>query len=256
MNFEPSFRSIFKKMPKVKSSEPASSDAKASTPSSSEKETITTPSSSSEPQASTESKISSYKDRLFKLQMRANQSKQDNIDHVLQENEELDYKKKPFYKHKNVLEKEMENTNITLEDSSEFDKKRKRSQKPKPQGWEVRNSDSLYENHKKRVKQTISQEHIEEYKRGGAIQSEETSILSYGSSLKDKVSEESKEAMASELKEKIEKSKNFSRERTLHEDENVYYINKTNQSFAKSLSKSYDKYTEDIRGNLERGTAM
>ncbi|KAF0976864.1 hypothetical protein FDP41_004159 [Naegleria fowleri] len=201
-------------------------------------------------------KLASYSQRLFNLRLRLNQAKHDNTEQAIEEFEQLEYKPKPFFNHKNVIEKAMEIPNVTLEESEYFEKKRKRSQKKKPEGWEALNSDSLYKLHKKRIKETISQQAIEEYKKSSAKDSEEN-LLAYGSSLGKDISEENKEIMANELKQKIEKSKaNYSRERKQNDDETVLYVNDTNKRFTKSLSKAYDKYTEDIRGNLERGTAM
>jgi hypothetical protein len=37
---------------------------------------------------------------------------------------------------------------------------------------------------------------------------------------------------------------------------NVDYINDRNAAFNKKLKKSFDKYTVEIRQNLERGTAV
>ncbi|KAG2388373.1 hypothetical protein C9374_000537 [Naegleria lovaniensis] len=200
-------------------------------------------------------KLASYSQRLFNLQLRLNQAKHDNTEQAIEEYEQLEYKPKPFFNHKNVIEKAMEIPNVTLEESEYFEKKRKRSQKKKPEGWEALNSDSLYKLHKKRIKETISQQAIEEYK--SAERDSETNLLAYGSSLGKDISDENKEIMANELKQKIEKSKaNYSRERKQNDDETVLYVNDTNKRFTKSLSKAYDKYTEDIRGNLERGTAM
>lgn len=39
-------------------------------------------------------------------------------------------------------------------------------------------------------------------------------------------------------------------------DGDVTYINKSNKVFNSKVSRYYDKYTKDIRANLERGTAL
>ena len=41
-----------------------------------------------------------------------------------------------------------------------------------------------------------------------------------------------------------------------HADQDVDYINEANRKYNKKLAKAYDKYTVDIRQNLERGTAL
>ena len=51
--------------------------------------------------------------------------------------------------------------------------------------------------------------------------------------------------------------KNAKKKRRTKDDstEDITYINKRNQQYNKSIAKAYDKYTEEIRANLERGSA-
>ncbi|KAJ3022255.1 pre-mRNA-splicing factor syf2 [Thoreauomyces humboldtii] len=53
-----------------------------------------------------------------------------------------------------------------------------------------------------------------------------------------------------------EKRKQFSRRREHNEDEDVTYINERNMQFNKKIARAYDKYTAEIKGNFERGTAL
>lgn len=47
------------------------------------------------------------------------------------------------------------------------------------------------------------------------------------------------------------------RKRTKQEtDTDVTYINKRNKVFNKKVARYFDKYTSEIRENLERGTAL
>lgn len=62
--------------------------------------------------------------------------------------------------------------------------------------------------------------------------------------------------MAAELEQRIKDRKKFSRRRQHHEGEDVDYINKQNAQFNKKAAHAYDKYTVEIRQNLERGTAL
>ena len=50
--------------------------------------------------------------------------------------------------------------------------------------------------------------------------------------------------------------KNFSRRRAAYEGEDVTSINERNKHFNKKLKRAFDKYTVEIRQNLERGTAL
>ena len=49
---------------------------------------------------------------------------------------------------------------------------------------------------------------------------------------------------------------NFSRRRAHNEDKDVDYINERNKKFNEKLERAYNKYTVEIRQNLERGTAV
>lgn len=44
--------------------------------------------------------------------------------------------------------------------------------------------------------------------------------------------------------------------KTKNPDEEVTFINAGNERFNKKASKAYDKYTAEIKANLERGTAL
>lgn len=47
-----------------------------------------------------------------------------------------------------------------------------------------------------------------------------------------------------------------SRRRAFNEEEDVTYINERNMKFNKKVSRAFDKNTQEIRDNLERGTAL
>lgn len=48
----------------------------------------------------------------------------------------------------------------------------------------------------------------------------------------------------------------FSRRRTENSAADIDYINDRNKHFNKKIKRAYDKYTVEIRQNLERGTAL
>ncbi|KAL0587112.1 hypothetical protein ABG067_003170 [Albugo candida] len=62
--------------------------------------------------------------------------------------------------------------------------------------------------------------------------------------------------MSKELEERMKTRKKFSRRRQHYEGEDVDYINDQNRLFNRKASKAFDKYTVEIRQNLERGTAL
>jgi pre-mRNA-splicing factor SYF2 len=69
-------------------------------------------------------------------------------------------------------------------------------------------------------------------------------------------SAEGLERMQKDVLEREENRKKFSRRRMFTDSENVDYINDKNAQFNKKLKRSFDKYTLEIRQNLERGTAI
>ncbi|CAM9189935.1 unnamed protein product [Hapterophycus canaliculatus] len=59
-----------------------------------------------------------------------------------------------------------------------------------------------------------------------------------------------------ELLEKEKRKEAFSRRRSEHSAADIDYINDRNKHFNKKIKRAYDKYTVEIRQNLERGTAL
>jgi pre-mRNA-splicing factor SYF2 len=68
--------------------------------------------------------------------------------------------------------------------------------------------------------------------------------------------QEGVDRLVAELSAQQERRNNFSRRRAVNPDATVDYINERNRNFNKKLSRSFDKYTVEIRQNLERGTAL
>lgn len=68
---------------------------------------------------------------------------------------------------------------------------------------------------------------------------------------KDKVN-----VMINDLNSQIEKRKTFSKRRAHKDDSDVTYINDRNLRFNKKIARAYDTYTEDLKQNLENGTAL
>ncbi|XP_061998343.1 uncharacterized protein LOC133715733 [Rosa rugosa] len=99
--------------------------------------------------------------------------------------------------------------------------------KPAPCGWDVFNSKTLYNAHKKRTnKIEVDMEEYNKMKQEGAF-----SCLENGKT--PKVSEEKVDKMLQELKELEEKKKKFSRRRRFHEDKDIDSINDRNEHFNK-----------------------
>lgn len=52
------------------------------------------------------------------------------------------------------------------------------------------------------------------------------------------------------------KSAAFSRRRRVTDDKDVDYINDRNAHFNKKIERAFGQYTQEIKANLERGTAL
>ncbi|ORX82274.1 SYF2-domain-containing protein [Anaeromyces robustus] len=75
-------------------------------------------------------------------------------------------------------------------------------------------------------------------------------------SIDSKPSTEAVNRLVKDLEKQVERRNKFSRRRRWDDDAEVTYINERNMRFNKKLSRAYDKYTEEIKANLERGTAL
>ena len=62
--------------------------------------------------------------------------------------------------------------------------------------------------------------------------------------------------MANDVKAQVEKREKFSRRRRHDDDADIDYINERNMKFNQKLERFYGNYTQDIKDNLERGTAV
>lgn len=71
-----------------------------------------------------------------------------------------------------------------------------------------------------------------------------------------KDSKQAVDKMVKDLDGQIAKRKKYSRRRTHNDDEDISYINDRNARFNKKLDRFYGEYTQEIKQNLERGTAI
>lgn len=78
--------------------------------------------------------------------------------------------------------------------------------------------------------------------------------LQYGKAIQDTPVEIDR--MVKELNDRSEGRKHFQRRRRYQADKDVDSINKNNESFNRALDRNYNKYTTEIKANLERGTAL
>ena len=69
-------------------------------------------------------------------------------------------------------------------------------------------------------------------------------------------SEEAKSNLASDVQKQNQVRSQFSKRRHFSGDEDVTYINQRNYKFNQKISRAYDKYTQETKDSLERGTAL
>ncbi|CAH0494059.1 unnamed protein product [Peronospora farinosa] len=201
--------------------------------------------------------------KLFELRMKINAGRKANKQEVAAEHDRVknnNNKMKKEEKYKKREEKKLMATSgkahlyETAEVAEIKSKKAGKKEKRKAAfGWDVFNQDSLYKGYKKRL---VSLPTSKETAASVASTGEDAlgDELAYGKD--DKVEEENVERMAQELEERIKSRKKFSRRRQHYEGEDVDYINGQNRSFNRKASQAFNKYTVEIRQNLERGTAL
>jgi len=78
--------------------------------------------------------------------------------------------------------------------------------------------------------------------------------LSYGGD--GKVAESAIDRMVEDLDKQIQKREKFHRRRQHFDDSDINYINERNKKFNEKAERYYGKYTDEIKQNLERGTAI
>ncbi|POM73370.1 Pre-mRNA-splicing factor syf2 [Phytophthora palmivora] len=201
--------------------------------------------------------------KLFELRMKMNAGRKANKQEVAAEHDRVknnDKKAKKEEQFKKREEKKLvaasgkTHLNETAEVAEMKAKKANKKEKRKAAfGWDVFNQDSLYKGYKKRlVNLPTSGETAAAVTatREDALDDE----LAYGKD--NEVEEANVERMAQELEERIKARKKFSRRRQHYEGEDVDYINGQNRIFNRKASQAFDKYTVEIRQNLERGTAL
>ena len=111
-------------------------------------------------------------------------------------------------------------------------------------GWDVYNSQSHFNSYDKNIKKLPSEV---ENAGGGVFDPSQYDA-------ENQTSAEGVKRMANELKER--KNVERRRKRNEHEGNDVDYINDRNKVFNKKIKRVFDKYTTEIRQNLERGTAL
>ncbi|KAK4730234.1 hypothetical protein R3W88_023222 [Solanum pinnatisectum] len=128
---------------------------------------------------------------------------------------------------------------LDTQDSAEA-KYNKWEEEPVLPGWDVFNKKMLYDAYKKRTKHVVVD--VDEYNRMKEADREDSN---------DKI-----ERMVKELKDSDEKHQSFSQRRKFHKEKDIDSISDRNEHFNKKIERAFEKYTLEIKNNLERGTAL
>lgn len=201
--------------------------------------------------------------KLFELKLKLNKARRANHREAKEEHSRLNTGNtkshgalKREWKEKNEKKKEEMRKNGENPDlafmfesaASVAHKNQKKAKKNKAAfGWEVFGSQAMYNAHDKRLKKIPEQEHKV---------LRDVNSLDYAVDASYKPSDQAISNMVAELEERKELRSKFSRRRRFNEDEDVDSINERNRVFNKKVKRAYDKYTEEMKANLERGTAL
>lgn len=212
--------------------------------------------------------------KLFELRLRMNQGRAQNNKEVIEEQKRAadpDYaRKKAEERFKKAsdkeegkdsgeaggrpklgdLSKEKQHLQDT-EESCELREAKKRKKNKDAFGWDVFNQDSIARAHEKRVQHLSLDESA--YNEQKARLAEDTSLFAgHGYQATD----DQKDRLAEAITKMSENKKDFSRRRDHIVDEDCTYVNERNRLFNKKMQRYFGAYTEEIRQNLERGTAL
>jgi len=150
----------------------------------------------------------------------------------------------------------------------EIEKQLKKEQSRLTFGWQAYTVEAKYRSYEKSLKHLpVNKININENSSSSALQSSSSQPPPSSSSLIEvnpfvygkqnlKITQSGLDRLTSHIEQKEVDRKKFHKRRMVVDAHNVDYINDRNAAFNKKLKKSFDKYTVEIRQNLERGTAV
>lgn len=142
----------------------------------------------------------------------------------------------------------------SADDLEKFERKRSRKQNPDTGFADFQQAQ--YRQYQRLTRQLKpSMEEYEKQKRelGDSVYATANTLLPEDSS---KPSEAAIDRMVDDLEKQAAKRAKYSRRREFRQDSDVDYINERNRKFNVKAGRFYDKYTSEIKQNLERGTAI
>ena len=240
----------------------------SSTKSTQDDNTTTTSTKKKKPQkqtvfvSDTSKPLTKREKRLLKLQQRMNQGRRENMNEVKEEFLRLSdgdaYKKK--LKHKELTEYKQRVAKERAErgDTEETAKLMEQTAERAALGTKKRerpktNIDRIHRNYEKRIER-VTELRANMIGTTRNDQSSEQYEMSYGNA--PVATEKDLEIILKDHEEQEERIRKKARRHTYNPDEDVSHISDRNRHFNKKLAKSYDKYTNEIKQSLERGTAL
>ncbi len=220
----------------------------------------------------------SLQDRLFNLRMKINQGRKANKEEVEEEYKRFSnpkHEQKQRYLQK--LAEAQQGEGETLGDdpapkSKKWDKEeglmqqtaeqaeyaaekaRKKEEVKSTFGWQAFTAEATHRAYEKRLKKLPTAGRSGSSSGTGESHLEENP-LDYGKSGTN-VTKAGLDRLTKDIEDREEARKNFSKRRMNYDASDVDYINDKNAIYNKKLKRAFDKYTVEIRQNLERGTAV
>ncbi|CAG2167129.1 unnamed protein product, partial [Oppiella nova] len=143
---------------------------------------------------------------------------------------------------------------IQADDSERWHRKRDAKHNPDPgfSDYEAATA-RQYQRLTAQMKPDLEEYHKTKQKVGDKLFYANHNTLIHGS---HKDSKEAIDRMVDDLNKQIDKRSKYSRRRRFDDDADIDYINERNMKFNKKLDRFYGQYTQEIKQNLERGTAV
>jgi len=213
-------------------------------------------------QAQDVTRMSAREKKLFEIRLKLNAARKRTRTATLSEHKSGNKSKKDIAKEnrkqylekrenrKKELKKAFRDPNMPeLYEPASMAGRSKKGKKASPFGWDVFNTDTLYRAYEKRVNSIKHKGSVSDPNKLA-----DANALNYGGL--GSVDPEAVQDMIDEIETTKARRAKFKRRRVRYEDENPTWINNRNEVFNRKVERAFGKYTQNIRANLERGTAL
>jgi hypothetical protein len=211
--------------------------------------------------------MSDMEKRLFKVRMRINQGRKANkaeverefnrfTDPKFEKRQNDDWQERKAEKEDLLNQNGLKKSEAYLLDTAEKseraqDKINRKEANKATFGWEAFTMEASYKAYSKQLSKLPSYVGVEP----NTEKTLESNPFLYGK-IGTGASTEGLKRLSQEIENREKVRDGFSRRRTTQSAANVDFINDKNEHFNKKIKRAYDKYTVEIRQNLERGTAL